>query len=80
LVGEPKGPAVCIVASNGHCEAGDHGEGAAVGEDHGKPADAGDNGVTHRTTPTTGSIETGKTHSSGRAVGSSDKGNSPIVD
>ena len=31
-------------------------------------------------TPTTGSIETGKTHSSDRAVGSSGRGNSPTVD
>jgi hypothetical protein len=87
LDGQPKGPAVCDVASGGQCQAGDdHGTTTTTtpttptegsGEDTGKKPDvdkgAGD--VTPPVTPTTGGIETGAEHS-GRNVGASGRGNS----
>ncbi len=89
--GQPKGPTVCAAASDGKCQAGQHGQGSGddsstsstvgSGEDHattptpGSIATGEDHSDDHATTPTTGSIATGEDHS-GHDVGSSGEGES----
>lgn len=89
----PLGPQVCDQASDGKCHGGDanpgQGEGddestpsgtAGEGENRGRGHDDGEDAGVEKVKDPAGSIETGKSHSSGRAVGSSGRGNSPSVD
>ena len=67
--GDPVGPTVCAAASDGKCQAGQHGKGSSSGEDHATTPTTGsvqtgeDHSNEHATTPTTGSVQTGEDHS-----------------
>ena len=63
--GGPVGPTVCAAASDGKCQAGQHGKGSG---DNGTTSSSVGSGEDHATTPTTGSIATGEDHSDDHAT------------